>query len=223
MGQILAVDVLHREEHVPIDLTDPPKSTQIFKARSGRLQLLAKITRDDTGQAYLELTPHHYKPKADLVPRSPLEKQLDGVKNLSDIAKIVNYEDAGPGGFYDNLGLVGKDPHLVRNKSWEQDPGFVPAMNNLAWNMFEEGEIKEGLELAKKARKVDDENPWLGDTYAWILHKSGDSAGALPILRKAVDALPENKAVRGHLVEVLKAVGRVDEAAEQEEILNASE
>ncbi len=63
---------------VPIDLTDPPKSTQIFKARGGRLQLLAKITRDDTGQAYLELTPHHYKPKAHLVPRSPLEKQLDG-------------------------------------------------------------------------------------------------------------------------------------------------
>jgi hypothetical protein len=63
---------------VTIDLTDPPKSTQLVQAHGGRLQLLAKITRDETGQAYLELTPHHYKPKVDLVPRSPLEKQLDG-------------------------------------------------------------------------------------------------------------------------------------------------
>ncbi len=63
---------------VVVDLTDPPKSPVVLTLRGGKLQLLAKITRDETGQAYLELTPHHYKPKADLVPRSPLEKQLDG-------------------------------------------------------------------------------------------------------------------------------------------------
>lgn len=63
---------------VMVDLTDPPKSPVVLRVRGGRLQLLAKITRDESGQAYLELTPHHYKPKPDLVPRSPLEKQLDG-------------------------------------------------------------------------------------------------------------------------------------------------
>ncbi len=63
---------------VTIDLTDPPKSIKVLHPQGGRLQLLAKITRDQAGQAYLELTPHHYKPKPDLVPRSPLEKQLDG-------------------------------------------------------------------------------------------------------------------------------------------------
>ncbi len=63
---------------VVVDLTDPPKSPKVLRLKGGKLQLLAKITRDETGQAYLELTPHHYKPKADLVPRSPLEKQLDG-------------------------------------------------------------------------------------------------------------------------------------------------
>ncbi len=63
---------------VTVDLTDPPKSLNIVQARGGRLQLLAKITRDESGQAYLELTPHHYKPKADLIPRNPIEKQLDG-------------------------------------------------------------------------------------------------------------------------------------------------
>ena len=63
---------------VMIDLTDPPKNPKVLTLRGGKLQLLAKITRDENGQAFLELTPHHYKPKADLVPRNPLEKQLDG-------------------------------------------------------------------------------------------------------------------------------------------------
>jgi len=48
----------------------------------------------------------------------------DKDKQLSRIARIVNWEDPGPGGFYDNLGVVGKQPHLVRNKRWEDDPGF---------------------------------------------------------------------------------------------------
>jgi hypothetical protein len=63
---------------VTIDLTAPPRSPTLYRARGGRLQLLARIGRSDTGQAFLELIPHHYKAKADLIPRSPLEKQLDG-------------------------------------------------------------------------------------------------------------------------------------------------
>jgi hypothetical protein len=37
----------------------------------------------------------------------------------------VNYENPGPGGFYDNLGVEGEQPHLFRQKSWAEDPGFV--------------------------------------------------------------------------------------------------
>ncbi|UCC96949.1 MAG: hypothetical protein JSW66_14025 [Phycisphaerales bacterium] len=57
--------------------------------------------------------------------RKWLETQLDAITNLADIEKILNYEDAGPGGYYDNLGVAGRQPHLVRQKRWEQDPGFV--------------------------------------------------------------------------------------------------
>jgi len=63
---------------VTIDLTDPPKSPTWFQAIGGRLQLLAQVGRDEQGRAYLQLTPHHYKPKTTLLPRSPLEKELDG-------------------------------------------------------------------------------------------------------------------------------------------------
>ncbi|MHC4213064.1 MAG: hypothetical protein ACYSWP_06795, partial [Planctomycetota bacterium] len=61
-----------------------------------------------------------------------LEAQFDKVLAIADtteqatrLDRIVNWEDAGPGGFYDNLGVEGEQPHLVRQKSWEQDPGFV--------------------------------------------------------------------------------------------------
>ncbi|MHC4805176.1 MAG: hypothetical protein ACYTBX_02800 [Planctomycetota bacterium] len=69
-----------------------------------------------------EVLDNIYSPLSD---RRWLEKQLDGVRSLGDIERIVNYEDAGLGGFYDNLGVVGTQPHLVRQKKWEQDPGFV--------------------------------------------------------------------------------------------------
>jgi hypothetical protein len=69
-----------------------------------------------------EVLDNIYSPLSD---RKWLETRLDAVTSLADIKKIVNYEDAGPGGFYDNLGAVGEQPHLIRQKTWEEDPGFV--------------------------------------------------------------------------------------------------
>jgi hypothetical protein len=63
-----------------------------------------------------------YSPLSD---RKWLETQMADAKSLADIRKIIDYEDPGPGGFYDNLGVVGQQPHLIRQKSWAEDPGFV--------------------------------------------------------------------------------------------------
>ena len=44
------------------------------------------------------------------------------------IQQIVNWEDPGEGGFYDDLGHVGRQPHLLpamRENVWKADPGFV--------------------------------------------------------------------------------------------------
>jgi len=65
-------------EPVPIDLTTPPRSPTIYRAHGGRMQMLVRIGQSDDGLAFVEITPHHFKPKTDLIPRSPLEKQLDG-------------------------------------------------------------------------------------------------------------------------------------------------
>ena len=65
-------------EPVNVDLTVPPRSPTLYRARDGKLQLLVRIGRSENGQVFVEVTPHHYKPKPDLIPRNPLEKQLDG-------------------------------------------------------------------------------------------------------------------------------------------------
>ena len=44
---------------------------------------------------------------------------------LALVSEVLDWEDPGPGGFYDDLGNATREPHLVRQKEWEDDPGFV--------------------------------------------------------------------------------------------------
>jgi hypothetical protein len=39
--------------------------------------------------------------------------------------RILNWEDPGPGGFYDDLGNLARQPHLVRGLPYDQDPAFL--------------------------------------------------------------------------------------------------
>lgn len=48
---------------------------------------------------------------------------------------IVDWEKPGPGGFYDNLGRLGQQPHLVQALPWASDPGCVlSAQNGVNWH-----------------------------------------------------------------------------------------
>ena len=44
---------------------------------------------------------------------------------LDVLNAALNWENPGPGGFYDDLGDTAREPHLVRQMSWSEDPGFV--------------------------------------------------------------------------------------------------
>ncbi|MCC6490351.1 MAG: hypothetical protein IT364_22900 [Candidatus Hydrogenedentes bacterium] len=44
---------------------------------------------------------------------------------LAMLNEVLSWGDPGPGGFYDDLGNAANEPHLVRQKSWADDPGFV--------------------------------------------------------------------------------------------------
>jgi hypothetical protein len=44
---------------------------------------------------------------------------------LEAIRQILNWTDPGPGGFYDDLGNPSRQPHLVRNAAFNEDPGSM--------------------------------------------------------------------------------------------------
>lgn len=48
-------------------------------------------------------------------------------KRLRGIEEVLNWENPGPGGFYDNLGNSTTQPHLVRGTDYADDPAFLKA------------------------------------------------------------------------------------------------
>lgn len=46
-------------------------------------------------------------------------------QRLDEIRKIVDWENPGPGGFYDDLGNLGNQPHVVTDKHYGDDPAFI--------------------------------------------------------------------------------------------------
>ncbi len=117
------------------------------------------------------------------------------------------------------LGMVqdaqGDRPGAIESyrSALKENPDLVPALNNLAWDLAESGSLDEALLLAMRGRGIDDKDPNLADTYGWILHRQGNSLTAIPILKEAGARAPHNDQIRLHLVEVLEAVGRHEEAA----------
>ena len=54
-----------------------------------------------------------------------IRKLTDEKEQLKAIDAIVNWTDPGPGGFYDDLGNLTQQPHLVRGPGYEKDPAFL--------------------------------------------------------------------------------------------------
>jgi len=61
-----------------------------------------------------------------------LQERFDSIAGKSnrevqmrEIEAILNWENPGPGGFYDDLGNIMNQKHLVRDISWESDPEHI--------------------------------------------------------------------------------------------------
>jgi hypothetical protein len=53
-----------------------------------------------------------------------LRQKGSEAERLRGIAAVVQWTDPGPGGFYDSLGDLTRQPHLVRGLGFERDPDF---------------------------------------------------------------------------------------------------
>ena len=54
-----------------------------------------------------------------------IRKAAEESERLKAIDGIVNWANPGPGGFYDDLGQPGRQPHLVRGPGFDKDPGLL--------------------------------------------------------------------------------------------------
>jgi len=93
----------------------------------------------------------------------------------------------------------------------EQQPENALALNNLAWVS---GQMKspKALEYAEKANKLAPNQPALMDTLAMLMADKGDTAGAITLLRKALEISPQAAPLRLNLARVLISAGRKNEA-----------
>jgi hypothetical protein len=58
-----------------------------------------------------------------------VRKLPDERAKLAKLQEIVDRENPGPGGFYDDLGNAARQPHLMREKSYSEDPAFYRTPN----------------------------------------------------------------------------------------------
>jgi tetratricopeptide (TPR) repeat protein len=102
-----------------------------------------------------------------------------------------------------NVGAT-KDAIATLEKQLARDPGNPSAMNNLAYNLAENGsDLDRALNLAENAvRKVPD-NPAFMDTLGWVYAKRGLDQSAIQVFRVLVKKYPNEQAYRSHLDSVL--------------------
>ncbi len=54
-----------------------------------------------------------------------IQENYPDSERLARLAAVLDWEVPGPGGFYDDLGNASKQPHLVHQHTFAEDPGFV--------------------------------------------------------------------------------------------------
>jgi len=129
----LARSILDRskEQHISPDwrLRIFELASALFQSTRAQLSVRKYFAIDTIRGANLDLVDY------PLNDRLWLEAQFDRISKidseegrLQEIAGIVNWQNPGPGGFYDDLGNIANQPHLVRNLDYEKDPNgyFTP-------------------------------------------------------------------------------------------------
>jgi len=96
------------------------------------------------------------------------------------------------------------------------DPNFAVANANMAWIDAQEGrDLDVALEMAKKAKSMMPELSSVTDTLAWVMYKSGNYAGAVPLLRECVQKSPDMAECHYHFGMTLLATGQEAKGKEQ--------
>jgi tetratricopeptide (TPR) repeat protein len=95
------------------------------------------------------------------------------------------------------------------------NPRNAPALNFIAYTLAERGgDLDEAERLMKLALLVRPDSPAYLDSMGWVLHKKGETAGALDFLERAVASAPDEPTLLEHLGEASLKGGRKARALE---------
>lgn len=96
----------------------------------------------------------------------------------------------------------------------DNDPDNATALNALGYTLTDMTERhEEARELIERAHELEPDNPAILDSMGWVYYKLGQHERALPYLRRAYAAMPDQE-VAAHLIEVLWVLDKRDEARE---------
>lgn len=118
---------------------------------------------------------------------------------------LNKWKDQTPDSVYANLNsamlLQSKGDNLAAIAAYEKvlliSPNQLASLNNAAWLYSLSGDSKaEGL--AARAYKVAPNNGAVLDTYGWILYKAGKYEQAKPLIKKALELLPDDAEIQKH-------------------------
>ncbi|MFU8877596.1 MAG: tetratricopeptide repeat protein [Wenzhouxiangellaceae bacterium] len=94
----------------------------------------------------------------------------------------------------------------------QNDPENAAALNALGYTLSDRTDRqREAYRLIETALALDPHNPAILDSMGWVLYRLGRAEEGLPYLERAARAEPHPEIV-AHLIEVLIATGREDEA-----------
>lgn len=69
-------------------------------------------------------------------------------EKLDAIEALLNWEDPGPAGYYDDLGNSSKQPHRVQQEPYDLDPGYVEStQNEFVWHNGVTTNLRQGAGL----------------------------------------------------------------------------
>jgi tetratricopeptide (TPR) repeat protein len=105
-----------------------------------------------------------------------------------------------------------KNARLVYEEGLRYGPDDSELLNNLAWiNLMYLGDYSAAYIHIRRAMGLSPEDPDIQDTLAWWYHLNNDSAQALSLLKKIVNAQPSGPLYRYHLGLVYLNVGERQE------------
>ena len=172
---------------------------------------------------------------AQISPSSAVDVTLARARLLSMLERydesLVEYDKYLGFRSEDEFAILGKADLLLRMErlddalatyayALDQFPDSSTTLNAYGYTLADRTDrYKEAADMIEEALELDPENSAIIDSWGWVLHKLGRNEEALTQLERAY-SLFDDAEVAAHIVEVLAALDRRDEALE---ILEAAE